>query len=690
MIQGQEYRWQPPAPAESKSSALIPLLVVVIALIALVTVFISGGDTATGVGRAGWVAVGFGAVAVIGFLVVAILRRTVLGFNEVLLAILVVLFAGLGSAGILLEMPLHNAQGDNFKNRGEYTKAVAEYYKGGDGNLTGKIPESYFLQGEQNLKNKEFEPAIQAYRMIQRKEFQPNPYTDTAKKQISTVYLVWGEQLESSGSTLDQVLVKYDEAIKNDTSPEAVEKAKANARALIFKRGEDELAKGNFQAALNTFGRTATKYGTGDADLKPYYSKTYLSWGVKLFETGDFEGALGKLEPNLAKYPDGAEVNSYKSAIVKSYAGIGKKLVDEKKFDEAINKLTPAFATYGTTDGNLLRDVLANAYFAKGDIAETAKDYAVAIGFYEKALGYKVIDDKQKFDLLTRLGRVHIGQGEALLTIKDFGKAIENFEKSLKYAPKDDLNAKIRTTYLSYGEDLIAQGQFATAISVLEQGQKTYSNPAVEGQFRNSLAKAHLGWGNLYEKTGDFQQALDEYKIVLAKYPELVAYTKPASDAQPRVLLGWAEKLNRDRNFAEAIKTYQEIIAKYGGAPQAQQARALLNAPQYVTIIVKKDGLPLANTRVRLSENWTFQGENRFTTSGTNLEFTTTANGDFTVQLAPNKTWLLSYRDTDGWITVSTTNPTTNAKTARNLVSAAPLRTTTLVQEVGLNRDTTI
>jgi|GEM_PF-1829214 len=635
-----QFEFKPLPKKRPKMPIYVPMTLLTLALVVVTVVFLAGGDAATGLGRAGWTALGIAGACFIGIFLSLLLRRTLLGFNAIAFIVLTVFFGVLGLGGVLVEPLVHNLQGDNLKTEGQYEQAMTEYRKGDVNNLKTKIPESYWLLGHQLVKNKSFAQGIEQYIKISNPEFIPNKFTDTAKKEIGATYLNWGLELENSAEKFDEALAKYDEVVKDGNNQDAIDRAKSQAQGIIFRVGDNALEAGEYDKALATYKSAVQLYGASEGDLRPYFSRTYLNWGKALLANGDFEGAITKLEINIKQYAAGQDLNLSNLAVVDCYAGIGKKLLADKKYDELLSKLAAAFTTYGRFDTrSQLQGLLGDGLIQQGVAAEDAKDYARAIDSYEKAFPYVGSRGEVRNDLTTKLVNLHITQSEALVAQNQFDKAIESYRRALQ----------------------------------------RYPNPATNGSLRTGIAKAYAGWADQADKAGDFQAALDRNRIILRDYPDLVDFTKPASDAQPRLIFSLAGKLVNDKQYDAAFSRYQEVINSYGNTSYGTEAKNILALSQDVTVtILDRNGKALPNLKIKLDEDYTLNDAGEYVPKGRSLDFTTNANGAFTIKLVPGKVWLLSFYKNGNYSTsFAGTQPA-------NTVRSQPLRTTNISQTVNL------
>jgi tetratricopeptide (TPR) repeat protein len=433
----------------------------------------------------------------------------------------------------------------------------------------------------------------------------------------------------------------YNSAIKEYRKANQTANLTTNIPENYLLLGDSLLKAKRYEAALTAY-KTVSENSYSPNKFNDTANRqirvTYLAWGQSLLSKGDYADALDLLEPNLKLNPVGTELEAYHSAIIDGYNGIGKNLLNEKNYDGLITKITPVFNIYANSDRQKhLQGLLAGAYLEKAD------QFA--------------------------------GQ-------KDFAKAIENYETTLKYTVVPEVSyevsRRVSNQYLAQGEDFINKGQFRQAVEILETGQKKHATPATPGQFRASLAKAHLKWAEADEKAANFESALAQYRLILTKFGEFPNFTTPASEAQPRVLFNWANQQTQAKNYNAAISTYQEVIEKFGASSFAQQARKTLNAPQPVQVTVIKEGVPLAKTRIQLYEKWRFGTNDLFYPSGRILDFTTDDKGNFTATLEPDKEWLLGF-----WNGSDFETHTNLARTVpRNTISSTPLHFTVITERI--------
>jgi tetratricopeptide (TPR) repeat protein len=612
----------------------VPITLITLALVALVVVFLTSGDAATGLGRAGWTAIGIAGACLLGLLITMVRRRTLLGFNGIAFLILLVFFGIVGLTGILVEPPLHTVQANNLKKEGKYEQSIMEYRLGLDKDLGQNLAESYLLWGDKLLKDKDFEQAIARYRQAISPEYGNSRFKDTARKKLGITYLEWGLYLENVEQKPDEALKKYDSVVEDGINTDAIDKARYQAQGIIYRVGDQQFEAGDYEKALTTYKNAIDLYGGAEADLKPYISKTYLTWGQKLIAGGDYQKALEKLD---LQYAYGNDVGAYNLATVECYVGIGKGLMSEQKYDELFNVLSKAFTQYGRYDSkSQIQGMLGDSMIQQATSAENNKETAKAIEFYEKALNYVV----NKADVTT------------------------------------NLKSKLNTLHLQLGDEQFGQNQFEQALTTYSRALRLYPNPSTAGQFRTSQARTYFSWAQQAENEKNFQAALDRYRLILASYGDQVEFTRQASDAQPRVLLSLAQKLSADKNYDGAIARYQELVDKFGLTSQGVEAKNTLQASQDVVVtVLDRNGRPLTSLKVKLDEGWK-KTSNGFEPTGKSMDFTTNSQGQFTIKLAPGKAWMLSYYKNGSYAVASF------GEEPANLVRSLPLRTTNQNQSV--------
>ncbi len=114
-------------------------------------------------------------------------------------------------------------------------------------------------------------------------------------------------------------------------------------------------------------------------------------------------------------------------------------------------------------------------------------------------------------------------------------------------------NELMRTAYVDY-----SQGHFDLAISGYQEFLSKFPGDS-------HAAEAHFNIAESLSALKKFDQAIDEYDIVLQKFPD--------SDKSRAALLkkGYAQA---ETNPQVAIKTLNEVVTKFPGTSEAQNAQA--------------------------------------------------------------------------------------------------------------------
>ncbi len=232
-----------------------------------------------------------------------------------------------------------------------------------------------------------------------------------------------------------------------------------------------------------------------------------------------------------------------------------------------------------------------------------------------------------------------------------YGDAIERLRTLERDCPQSQsaeaARSQIGRTELAWGEQLLSTGDYAGAITVLAAVQRDYAATPLAPAARLDSAAAYAAWADTEEHAGRYASALAKYQTILGTYPDS-PYAVAARTGAAQTLFDWGQWDTHNARYDEAVLHYHQLVDLYPGTPQADQAAALLVAPQMVVgRLMHADGSAASGVGIRLSSEWQFGGGS-YTTAGTQFSATTDATGIFTLSAVPPGSYLLEWVGPNG------------------------------------------
>jgi TolA-binding protein len=209
------------------------------------------------------------------------------------------------------------------------------------------------------------------------------------------------------------------------------------------------------------------------------------------------------------------------------------------------------------------------------------KEYDAAESAYQEALKLLPKDDKDKATLQERLAASIYQQGAALRGSGDHKGAAQAFMRIAREAPKSDI---IATAQYDAAASLIAAGEWASSVKILETYKVKYPKSKLMTQVNSKLAVAYMqtkqplkaaaelatlssqasspelrreaGWrsAELYDKAGKRKQAITAYKHYIKSFPTPAEQTMEAGQRLVELYHKSGAKGKRDWWLKDLIK----------------------------------------------------------------------------------------------------------------------------------------
>ena len=401
---------------------------------------------------------------------------------------------------------MHNSLGAAYTGAGFFQKAIDEYTKVlqmNPGFTLARInmASCYNNQGVNYAKSDMWDKAIVSYNQAMRF----NPDMEEANKNLIAAY--WGKAAKMSKAGKNAESIKaYQLYLERDpVSKEAYN----NMGAVYFRMGD-------YKSAISAF-ETALRLDPKDSGLKVNLSIAHHKKGIDLLKKGN-------ISPAIAAFKDGLKITPDDAGLCLSMAQAYQRLGDWDNVEFYINK-----AQRLDPDSDSTHKMMVAANIQRGNEFLLAKKYEKALEYYDR-----VPAGSAPSSLYNNTGYIYIMQGKMLA-------AIGEFDKVLAGNPKNEI---------AHQNLLNVEGRLGKTLSSNPNSQQVIYSMA---RVRLSLAKSHMGRGNLTEAKLSLKSAIDLNprgnnlrKSLAAECKKLaeVFIKKKNGHKEAQELRGWAVRLN--------------------------------------------------------------------------------------------------------------------------------------------------
>ena len=367
--------------------------------------------------------------------------------------------------------------------------------------------------------------AIQVFQLI----LKDAPEYARARYRLGEIYLERRESekvleqvkalLAKNDTDAQALLLRARVRLQNNEAEEAVKdleeilKKQPSHKAALFYMAQARLAAGQIDQARAFIG-DLEKYHPGYLNSKLLHIQASFAAGEAekaLIQANQLLESTKNVRPTPETNAQELEDLRFRALVARGQANLDLGKFAEARADfEAIRKLSPNSAS---------------AYVNLARVATAQKNYAEALGFYERALSI----DARNFDALN--GTINV-----LKTQKQFGQAHERLDKSLASAdtPRSDVPA---LHYLK-ADVFQAERNPAAAESELQKAMEADEN----------YLPAYSAYAALLVDQNQTERAIEQYKKIVEKKQSASVYT----------LLGMLEDARQ--NLDESEKHYRKAL----------------------------------------------------------------------------------------------------------------------------------
>jgi TolA-binding protein len=147
-----------------------------------------------------------------------------------------------------------------------------------------------------------------------------------------------------------------------------------------------------------------------------------------------------------------------------------------------------------------------------------------------------------------------------------FEKAIANFQIVIDKFPETDQAAE---SYFKIGNLYVLQEKYQEALAQFRKVLAQYPEK------KDLMARATMAIAGCYEKTNDWDNTHKYLREAFEKYPD-VPSTLPIPAGIITYYLNKKDKAGEERAYAQAVSDYKGVIAKYPDTPLAYSAKNIL------------------------------------------------------------------------------------------------------------------
>lgn len=235
--------------------------------------------------------------------------------------------------------------------------------------------------------------------------------------------------------------------------------------------------------------------------------------------------------------------------------------------------------------------IAAASYLGAPSLHATQAQYAMRQGQWSSAVSEFALSGERP-PSAPGIAGAYLAWGESLLAQKRYASAVEQFVpvittyagsgRALVSKAHDDL-------YHTYSEWIRADARRVTyggKGGALETFQTYLSGPACDStcqtQMAATLALAHFQYGQQLLAGKQYADAIIQFETVGARYASS-AYASQAHAAAAQAYLARGQQQIAQQACDGAVATYRALVAHYGDTPEAANAKAALMAPQPVS-----------------------------------------------------------------------------------------------------------
>ncbi len=400
---------------------------------------------------------------------------------------------------------------------GDNKKAIEALEKASSGNDSLSQNALYHL-ADCYLKIKDKNKARTAFEQASKFSFNTQIEEDALFNYAKLSYELSYSPFSETIKAFDKYISKYPNSERNDAAFDYLVKVYMTTR--------------NYNDAISSI----EKIKVQSPSVKEAYQRVTYYRGLELFNDGNYSGALNYFQKSLE--------NSVYNRVYKAQALYWKAEANYRtgQYQKAIE----GYAQFQTSPGSFSMQEFGTAYYNTGYCYFNLKKYDQSSVWFRKYLNQSKTTEVYKADASNRLG-------DCYYLVRDYPEAIKHYSNSYKLNEYDPDYALFQRA-ICHG----LSKDYSNKINDLETLVKQYPKSSYTD---NSLYES----GHTYERTGNIDQAIENYKQLLVKSPQ--------SFFSRKALLQLGLIYYNKNDFNTSLETYKKLVENY---PKTEEANAAL------------------------------------------------------------------------------------------------------------------
>lgn len=214
--------------------------------------------------------------------------------------------------------------------------------------------------------------------------------------------------------------------------------------------------------------------------------------------------------------------------------------------------------------------------------------YRLGLDAYQALDLDRAIDNFQKFSNLYQLtlnqdiqkAEKYIPEGEILRSAEE-ARADQQYEEAVGLYKRYQLmtsreglrsyaNESIADAYAQWGEDLLRDDEFESALEKYEIVKNDYASTLTGGEIDEHLADLYLSWAGSLREEGRHEVALQKAETALDEYPDTTSGSQ-AREEIGEIYEQWCAALITTQKFDEAVQKSKTLLEEYSGTSAASR-----------------------------------------------------------------------------------------------------------------------
>jgi tetratricopeptide (TPR) repeat protein len=231
----------------------------------------------------------------------------------------------------------------------------------------------------------------------------------------------------------------------------------------------------------------------------------------------------------------------------------------------------------------LLYRSAGNNLYQAGLVAQEKNDvYGVFSNWYALSNYYRISLNSRVVEVQRPLGEVGllintrnlVGNSQFSAALEEIEHFITLYPDSLKKADMADIGVD---AYVGWAQELDRQNEYEKGLEKLDSAQRYFPTQAgVHKQQLDSAYSAHyMAFGNYLIAQDKFGTAVEKLEYLMAAYPEATEY-QAAYESAAQAYVGWSTQLAEQKDYVQAALNLDTVIDAYSKSKAVADARQML------------------------------------------------------------------------------------------------------------------